>query len=160
MAVGATNRTGDEELEHLLSKPIKDHFFKLNGVEIVFWAEFADSFTYKQLRENCRRNQTFVPLNIVSEKFLDIFVSTFFIFRAGAWCVELLLDDWLRACNQSLAPVVKSRKFRENETLESTFAPCTFFQIAQIFDRKIRRKGLKYFIYSSWPGCALMSTLI
>lgn len=44
---------------------------------IVFWAEFADSFTYEQLRENCRRNQTFVPLNIVSEKFLDIFVSTF-----------------------------------------------------------------------------------
>ena len=36
MAVGATNRTGDEELEHLSSKPIKDHFFKLNGVEIVF----------------------------------------------------------------------------------------------------------------------------
>ena len=36
MAVGATNRTADEELEHLLSKPIKDHFFKLNGVEIVF----------------------------------------------------------------------------------------------------------------------------
>ena len=33
MAVGATNRTGDEELEHLLSKPIKDHFFKLNGVD-------------------------------------------------------------------------------------------------------------------------------
>lgn len=33
MAVGATNRKGDEELEHLLSKPIKDHFFKLNGVD-------------------------------------------------------------------------------------------------------------------------------
>lgn len=33
MAVGVTNRTGDEELEHLLSKPIKDHFFKLNKVD-------------------------------------------------------------------------------------------------------------------------------
>lgn len=93
MAVGATNRTGDEELEHLLSKPIKDHFFKLNEVDDSILSRICRQFYLQTAERKLPQKPNFCAVKYRERKISGYLCEHIFIFRAGAWYVKLLLDD-------------------------------------------------------------------
>lgn len=80
MAVGATDR-------------IKDHFFKLNGVDDSILSRICRQFYLRTAERKLPQKPNFCAVKYRERKISGYLCEHIFIFRAGAWYVKLLLDD-------------------------------------------------------------------